>query len=574
MAGKKPKRRSLGWVWGVLLAAAIVAYGGWYVQNQAAEAKKLPVGVQTGKAERGNIDQKITATGVAAAQTGAKVNIGSQISGRVRSLPADVGAMVHKGQVVAVLDAPDLQAQVEQQRQSVAASEANLAQADSRLRQANLNATLSKEQTAAQISEANYAMKGAEERVRMAEAQTKLQPTQTTAEIARAETALSTARSQERQVKQTVNLQLQQAQSTVDDAQEALGNARRLLTRQRALLAQGYIAGQQVDDTRTAYIQAAARLKSANAALNIVKEKTDADLQAAHDKVVESEASLTAAKAGRLSDTMRAAEERSAREARRQAEATLKLRESNRTQDLVRQREVEEARSGVLQAKSSLEQARALLKYQQAQLDKAIIRSPIDGTVLTVATQQGETVMAGFQTQTLITVADLKRLEVRTYVDEVDIGRVHLGLPAEVRVESYPDRAFHGHVTKVASSSTVKDNVVTYETTVAVTDAGGLLRPDMTANVTVILGRTPNVLMVPSEAIHREVSRNLVYVLHREKQGKERVEERVVQTGVQDNSHVQITSGLKEGEEVVLAGLQRLGVEASGSQSQKGKKEQ
>src|SRR5437762_1289881 len=118
MVGKKRKRIPWGWITVLLLAAGGVGYWAWQAQTSAARANALPAGVQTGIAARGDISQKITATGVVAAQTGAKVNIGSQITGRIRSLPADVGTVVHAGQVVAVLDTPDLQAQVEQQRQS------------------------------------------------------------------------------------------------------------------------------------------------------------------------------------------------------------------------------------------------------------------------------------------------------------------------------------------------------------------------------------------------------------------------------------------------------------------------
>lgn len=571
MLPKKRKRVPWGWIWAGAAVAAGAGCGMWYHQITAAEAARLPAGVQTGTATRENIDQKITATGVAAAQTGAKVNIGSQITGRISRLPADVGTVVRAGQVVAVLDAPDLQAQVDQQQQSVSVSAANLRQVESRFVQAQLSAALSREQTVAQIDEARHALTGAEQHLRVTDAQRKLQPVQTTSDIAHAEATLSTVRSQERQVKQTVALQLTQAQTAIDDAREALANARLLLRRQRALLAQGYIAGQQVDDTRTLYLQASAHLKNAEASYTIVQEKTEADLAAARDRVTEAEAALNAARAGRLQDAMREADQRTAEEARKQAAATLALRNSNRTQDLIRRRAEEEARSAVEQARASFRQAEALLNYQKAQLDKAIIHSPIDGTVLSITAQQGETVAAGFSAPTLITVADLHRLEIRTYVDEVDIGKVHRGLPAEVRVEAYPNRVFHGHVTKMAAASTMKDNVVTYETTVAVTDAGGLLRPDMTASVTLILGRTPNVLSVPTEAVHRAVGRSVLYVLHRDRKGKERVEERTVRTGVQDTSRIEIADGVREQEEVILAGLQRLGVTAVDAQSSKGK---
>jgi RND family efflux transporter MFP subunit len=565
------KKRRVPWGWWALAVGLLGGggYYGWQHRPDAAKPGELPKGVQIGVVERGDLDQKITATGVVAAQTGAKVNIGSQITGRIRSLPADVGTHVAQNQVVAILDAPDLEAQVEQQRRNVEVARATLAQATPRLEQARLGVTLSTNQTQAQIEEANSALRAARARLESSEAAAKMQPTQTSAEITRAEAELSTARSNERQVKQSVAQQLLQSQSTIDDARATLRNVERQRRRQEALLTEGFISRQEVENVRTQQEQAIARVQNAEASLKIVKEKTEADLQNASNQVTQAVAALNAAKAGLEQVAIREAEVRSSREAIGQAKATLNLRQTSKTQDRIRRSAYIEAQAAVKQAEASLRQAEALLRYQEAQLDKAIIRSPIAGTVLTINTQQGETVAAGFQVQTLIAVADLHRLEVRAYVDETDIGRVRLGLPVEVRVQSFQDRIFEGRVTKIASASTVKDNIVTYETTVAIKDPQGLLRPDMTADVSLILGRRPNVLRVPSEAVHRDVSRSLVYVLHRDKKDKERAELREVKLGFSDGIYTEIQSGLKEKEEVILAGLPRLGVQAIDAQTER-----
>src|SRR5581483_4443552 len=116
------------WIIGALVAAAFLLAVGMRQRRPGGGPAALD-GVQVATAEHGSIQRRITAAGVVASQTGTMVKIGSQISGRIRSLPADVGSPVRAGQVVAVLDSPDLQAQVDQQRQSVAASAASLAQA-------------------------------------------------------------------------------------------------------------------------------------------------------------------------------------------------------------------------------------------------------------------------------------------------------------------------------------------------------------------------------------------------------------------------------------------------------------
>ncbi len=570
MAEKKRKRRT---PWGPIIVGVVVLGGvggawAWQQQNAAGEANKLPTGVQVGRVERGDLEQKITASGVVAAQIGAKVNIGSQVSGRIKSLPADVGALVKVGQIVAVLDVQDLQAQSEQQRQAVAGAAATLDQSRARLRQAELTWQLTVEQNKAQISEAGFAVGAAQERLRQAELSANISPPQTSAEVARANAALSTAKAQQTQVKQTVALQLQQSQASIDEAQATYDNGIRTLRRQEALRQQGYVAQQEVDNAQATYRAALARLQNAKATLTIVKEKNQADLQAAENLVTQQEAAVRSAEAARANDQVRAADASTARQTVKQSEASLQLRKSNQAQNAISRRALEEARAAAKQAEANLKSAQAALDYQNTLLGRSVIRSPIAGTVLTVTAQQGETVAAAFQTPTLITVADLNRLEVKAYVDEVDIGRVKFGQEAEVRVESYQGRVFHGTVVKISSASTVKDNVVTYETTVRLKDANGMLRPDMTADVTLLFGRTRDVLLIPSEAIHRAVDRTVVYILHREKQGKERVEERTVTTGPSDGIKTQVRTGLKESEEVILTGLQRLGTKALDAQQQ------
>ncbi len=568
------RRKRVSPVWVVALIALLGGggYYGWQQFGGGGKAEELPKGVQTGIAEVGGIDRRITASGVIAAQVGAKINIGSQITGLISSLPTDVGGAVDKDQVVAVLDSPDLKARVEQQRHSVAVARASLEEARSRLAQARLNATFSVEQTRAGIDEAQFSIKVASARLESAALSSRMQPVQSASSEARAQAALSTSRSAENQVRQTVAQQLSQARNSIEETRVEMVNLQRTLKRQEQLYVKGYLALQSVDDTRTRYVQARARLRTAEDNLKIVEEKTAADLKNARDQILQSEAALDAARAERQLDALRAAEQKAAAESLAQAGASLELRRANQSQDRIRRQEIIGAEATVRQAQASLRQAEAQLQYEEAQLAKTVIRSPLRGTVISITAQQGETVAAGLSAPTLITVADLRRLEVRAYIDETDIGQVRLGLPAEVRVQTHQDRIFHGRVIKVAGASTVKDNVVTYETTIELTDAGDLLRPDMTADVTLIMERKTGILQVPTEAVHREVGRALVYVLHREKRGKERVERREVRFGVSDGIQTEITSGLKEREEVVLAGLKRLGVEATDSQSTDPKK--
>ncbi len=562
MVDNKPRQKPVRIVW-IVVVVVLVGAGYFMMRRGASASTGIPAGVETAKGQIGDQQQKINATGVIASQIGTQIKIGSQVTGRIIKLPADVGTHVKANQVVAVLDSPDIQAQVDQQQYSVSAAEASLAQAKSRLEQAEETAGFTRQQTAAQIAQADAALKAAEAKVESSVATAQYQPAQTAANIKKSEAALSTAQSAVKQREQTIRQEIQQAQSSLDNAQAAAENAKRDLGRQQQLLKKGFIAQAVVDNADTLYRQASANLESMKANLDIVREKTRADLQSTQDQVDQAKATLAATQAGRFQDTVAQADLHSAREALRQSSATLDLQKTNHAQDRIRLMAVEESRNALRQAQESVLEARAQLRYQNAQKAKTVIHSPIDGTVLSLTAQQGEVIAAGLSAPVLITVADLDRLEVRAYVDETDIERVRIGMKTEVRVDAFAGRIFAGKVTKIASASTVKDNVVTYETTIAVSNPDKLLRPDMTTNVSFILGERKNVLLVPSEAVHQETTRSILYVLHAELKGADRVETRKVEPGFDDGTHTEIRSGLKQGESVVLTGLPLLGVRAS-----------
>src|SRR5205823_13191998 len=121
----------------------------------------------------------------------------------------------------------------------------------------------------------------------------------------------------------------------------------------------------------------------------------------------------------------------------RQAQAALQLAQGNTAQDVLKQQDVQQAREAVKTAEAQVE-------YNNAQVAKTSIKSPISGTVLQLAAQQGETLAAGLSAPTLILVADLDRLQVDAFVDETDIGKVRLGLEADVTVDAYPGYVIKG----------------------------------------------------------------------------------------------------------------------------------
>lgn len=194
--------------------------------------------------------------------------------------------------------------------------------------------------------------------------------------------------------------------------------------------------------------------------------------------------------------------------------------------------------------------AKADQDYAQAQLSYATITAPMSGTIASVTTQQGETVAAGLNAPTFITIIDLGKLEVNAYIDETDVGKIAVGQEALFTVDTYADRDFKGTVTAVYPRAVVQENVVNYITLISIENSGGRLKPDMTANVTITLNKKKGVLVVPGATIEREGGKK--YVTLQARDGK--TTRREVKTGWKEGAFLEITSGLREGDAVLISG--------------------
>jgi len=187
------------------------------------------------------------------------------------------------------------------------------------------------------------------------------------------------------------------------------------------------------------------------------------------------------------------------------AERDRKLRASN----VVSQDTVDSARSAFLQARAQVDLDRANIQQQQATLHEAQVNlaytdivSPVDGTVVSRNVDVGQTVAASFQTPTLFLIArDLTQMEVDTNVSESDIGNVRNGERAQFHVDAFPERPFTGTVGQVRQAPITVQNVVTYDVVIDVANPELLLKPGMTADVTIITARRDDVVRVPIEAL-------------------------------------------------------------------------
>ncbi len=209
----------------------------------------------------------------------------------------------------------------------------------------------------------------------------------------------------------------------------------------------------------------------------------------------------------------------------------------------------------IAQSRGQLGQDRANLKQLEEQLSYTDIQSPLDGVVLSRDVEMGDAVSSilvlGSSATLVMTLGDTSSVYVKGKVDESDIGKVYLGQPARIKVESFKDKTFNGVVTKISPMGVEKDNVTTFEVRVSINNPGGELKAEMTANAEIILEEHKNVLQIPEGAIiyDKDKKASVEVPDPSNKDGKKKI---AVNIGISNGAKTELTSGLKEGDEVVL----------------------
>jgi HlyD family secretion protein len=184
-----------------------------------------------------------------------------------------------------------------------------------------------------------------------------------------------------------------------------------------------------------------------------------------------------------------------------------------------------------------------------SQLNDTIIRSPINGQVIGKPTPAGQAVAPGVSTpMVLLTVADMSKMQIETQVDESDIGQMQVGQKVTFTVDAYQGKNFSGVVSNISQKANVVSNVVYYKVLVDVDAAENLLKPTMTARVSIIVAERKGVLMVPLATVK---SNNGKFYVMTVKNGTEQAT--TVTTGITGEAKIEILSGLVEGDQVVAA---------------------
>ncbi len=449
----------------------------------------------------------VLSTGTVKAEVGAQVNVGARISGKVQELTVRIGDPVKKDQVLARIEHEDLKAKVAQK-------EAQISNVEARIQAAKLRYEAARTRAQALVVQREVDLDA--------------QRSALVAVLARGDASRSTEETRLAAVRAERSEEVKVARKQIRGEQAARALAEKDLGRMESLFSQGMLAEQSLDEASTELESATSKVSLTRAQRRLAETRLAQDVKL-QEKVLD--ATLTSLETDIL---LQEATISQARQALVLAVADLGSMEASHAADLA-----------VLDAE--LPQLRAALRETSIQLSYATVRSPIDGVVGTITTQEGETVAAGLSAPTFVTVVDLTRLQVDAYVDEVDIGKVRTGMKATFTVDAFPATVFKGRVEAIHPAAILQDNVVYYDVVIEITDNFiGKLRPEMTANVTIHADRRDQVPSVPLRAVQRKAGVSVVQV-----KGAGEANQREVKTGLDDGEFLEIIEGLAEGDVVV-----------------------
>jgi HlyD family secretion protein len=305
----------------------------------------------------------------------------------------------------------------------------------------------------------------------------------------------------------------------VEKAKANLQNAQKTYNIQSSLYSQGIISKSEFDQAKSSLEQAQLEYNSAVLAHNQTQAKSKSDLEQARAAYESAVAELQDAKAG-------------------------------------------PDPSAVQSAQAAVEQAEAQWQQQVQALNDLTLKAPMDGVIVQINGNVGESPSNPF---IVMDNSDSGNLEVLAQISESDIGKVKAGLPATFSATSYSDQTFTGKVKLVYPEATTDSGVTTYQVLLSVDNKEGLLKTGMTVNVRIEVGTHENVLYVPAAALKNQNGKDGVYLVSAKgeagttrtgtaEQGKSapRFRFQPVTIGYFSSDRVEITSGLQEGDQVVL----------------------
>lgn len=302
----------------------------------------------------------------------------------------------------------------------------------------------------------------------------------------------------------------------------------------------------QLDDAeaRAAAARALAQLRGAEADLQAIQHGgTREEVLTTQSQLQKAQIDLQAAQ--RSLDALRKLQQQGAAAPGEVAQAEARVKGAQADYDLLRQKQQQRfAPQDVSKVEAQVADARAAYDAAEDLLQHSDIRAPQAGTVYSLPVKPGQFLNSG---DTIVQVADLHTVVVRAFVDEPDIGRLAKGEKVELTWDAMPGRTWEGSVSAVPTTVTKRDTRTVGEVTATVNNQDLKLLPNINVSVTVITAEHKNALTLPREAVHQDNNETFVYQVQN---GEIRKSD--VQTSIANLTEIEITRGLKDGDEVAL----------------------
>jgi HlyD family secretion protein len=471
----------------------------------AAEVKKMdPVAVEVATAELANLDVTVPAQGILAAAQGASARVAVVTPARLLEVRVREGDRVQAGQVVAVVDSRQQQAQALSASAAVTASQSQARQADlavsaletdqnNAVRLAQLSLTAAQQDRVSSVQLAKNALEAA---------QTDLQKTK------------AGARPQE----------LAQADQAVNQATATRDRAQTELQRVQFLFDKGVSARRALDDAKTALTVANAGLETARQQASLLRAGArPEDLRAGELRVDQAKASLAQA-------------ETSGRAKIDQARAALRQAQGAGLQIGVKKQEAQAMHQTAAAKQADLSAAQAVAGY-------ATLHAPLSGIVTRRALNPGD--MADPATP-ILEIANNSSLNLLANLPAEQGVGVRAGMPVRVTAADYPGRTFSGKVISVGQVDPLTNLMAVR---IAVSNPGGILKAGSFATADIILRSQPHTLVVPKQAVVTRDGKTVVFTVE-----GDAAHMKEVTVGSEQGDRVEITQGLKPGEKVIRLG--------------------
>lgn len=436
------------------------------------------------------------------------VEVKSNVEGEVVRLYVKDGDPVKEGDILVELDPEIYQEEQKQAKADVDAAAAQLMQAELNieLKKERLNSDLTQKEAAVKIAKANLETVKATTLTQVSNAETNLQATLN--DLEKDKIALEQANIALEQAKLT----LAEYETSLESAKVSLDTAKSEFDRNKSLYEGELVSKKALEDAESRYVSADSQYKNANKRVESQKKTIDS-----HERTILAQKTGIKTRQSTIQyqqlnlENLKKMREKSEEESQiRLDNAVTQLQELTLTID----NEKRLTEQSKVSADANLLRRRSTLKNQEERLEWTVIKAPMSGTVTQLAIEQGEIVTSGrsafSQSPPIMTIADLSKMVVKTFINEVDMERLKEGQTANIKVDAFQTHKFTGNVYEISPSGQQQDNIISFEVMIEVNDTSGNIRPGMSADVDIITYEEKNVLLIPIDAV---ISKNSATVV-------------------------------------------------------------